>query len=295
MQITGVQSGRTYSVSLPEPQALELRVPLHGCRVAEVTDISGQKLAFTLLPHPSGDFLEVRLAPAKAFGIQVHTTPASAPALSPAEPLPAPFRQGGPRLAGRRQTLPIDDKFNSDSIFAQNFWRHAPIKVEVPSCLKTSSTPCELHVGPSSFHVSPKGRNLVRIEVGQLHPYTQELELSEFPDSFLLPIGKPVQGIEFLTAAELGSRLTGVKVGEVELQYATGAEGKEPLVYGRNIDCFSKPFATETDNYEIDPVSYLSTLVVKADSSRNLASIKLHLYAADASIGVLGINLVLPE
>jgi hypothetical protein len=136
---------------------------------------------------------------------------------------------------------------------------------------------------------------MLMLEVGELHPYIQELQLSRFPQSSVLEVGKCVRGIEFLTASEMSSRLTGVQVGEVELRYSTGLEEKEPLVVGRNIDCFSWPFATETDDYEIDSLSHLTAFVVGSDSLRILESIKLSLFAADASLGILGVNLVLPE
>jgi len=164
-------------------------------------------------------------------------------------------------------------------------------------------TPCAAQDEEPSSHYMitshPYGFELkcrpVRATHGELHPYTQELQLSDFPSSFSLPVGKFVRGIEFLVASELSARLTGVQVGEVELRYSAGAEGKEPLVYGRNIDCFTKPFATETDNYEIDSLSHLSAFVVKTDSSRILDSTEVYLCAADASVGILGINLILPE
>jgi hypothetical protein len=295
MQITGIHGERTYSISLPEPQALVFRAPLHGYRIAEVKDPARNNLVFSIQPHPSGDFLEVRLAPAKEFGIHVAATQGAAPALPSLEPLPAPVRQGAPQIAGKREPLPIADKFNSDSIFPQNYWRHVPIKVELPECSKTGTTSCDLTVGPTTFRVSPKGKNMVMLEVGELHPYTQELQLAGLPNMFSFHIGKPVRGLEFLVAAELTTRLTGVKVGEVELLYSKGEEGKEPLIYGRNIDCFSKPFATETDNFKMESLNHLSSFVIKADPARKLESIDLHLFAADASLGILGINLVLPE
>jgi hypothetical protein len=295
MQIAGVQGQRTYSIRLPEPQALVLRVPLHGYRVAEVNEVSGRDLKFTIDPHPSGDFLEVHLDPAKEFGIHVRSTLGSLPAVSTPDPLPGPVRQGALRLAGKREALPINEKFNSDSIIPENFWRHDPIKIELPACLKNSSPSCNLAVGPTSFRVAPQGRNMVVLALGELHPRTQQLQLSNFPNVLVFQIGKSVRGIEFLVAAELSVRLTGVQVGEVELQYSAGGEGREPLIYGRNIDCFSKPFATETDNYKIESLGNLSSFVVKTDPSRKVESIKLHLFAADAHIGILGINLVLAE
>jgi hypothetical protein len=303
MRITGIHGERTFSLSLPEPQALEFRAPLHGHRVKEVKDASGRDLEFTILPHPSGDFLQMHLATAREFEIQVHSTQGSAIPPPPAEPQPDPVRHGALQLAGKREPVPIADKLNSDSISFQSFWwgptkdnlRRKPVKVELPACSNTSSANCNLLVGRSNFRVSAKGQNMVMLEMGQCHPYTQELILSQLPDSLRLQIGKPVRGIEFLVASEVGSRLTGVQVGEVELLYSTGAEKKEPLIYGRNIDCFTIPFATETDNYEINPHAHLSAFVVKADASRNLEAIKLNVFAADTSIGILGINLVLPD
>jgi hypothetical protein len=293
MQITGARNERSYSLDLPEAQAVDLRVPLYGRKVEEVKDASGAKLAFTVQPYPSGNFLEVHLAPATELKITVRSTPGPALAVPAPEPPPEPVRSGAQWMAGKREPLPVESKFNSDSIMTRNVWRHEPIKIEFPSCAEGSPSGCDIPVGKSSFHVLPKGRNIMVIEVGENDPYMQQLQPSNLPSWMDLPVGKSVRALEFLTATELATRLTGVQVGAVHLRYATGGEVDAPLIYGRNIDCFSHPFAIETDNYKVAK-GVLSAFVVKTDASRKLEEIKIQLYAADASLGVLGINLVLP-
>jgi hypothetical protein len=293
MQITGAHNERSYSLDLPEAQAVDLRVPLYGRKVEAVKDASGASLKFTVAPHPSGNFLEVHLAAGTEFKISVRSTPGPALAVPAPEPPPDPVRVGAQWIAGKREPMPMDDKFNSDSIMTRNAWRHDPFKIEFPSCTEASSGGCEIPVGKSSFHVVPKGRNILVLEVGENDPYMQQLQLSNFSSWVDLPVGKSVRALEFLTATEVAPRLTGVQVGVMHLRYAAGAAMDAPLVYGQNIDCFSHPFAIDTDNYKVAK-GVLSAFVVKTDASRKLEEIKIQLYAADASVGVLGINLVLP-
>jgi hypothetical protein len=294
MQITGTHDQRTYSIDLLDAQAVDLRVPLYGRRVEEVKDAFGTDLRFTVQPHPCGNFLEVHLAPAKEFVVSVRTTPGPAITLPSPVPAPDPLRGGAHWIAGKREPLPLGDKFNSDSMMTRNVWRHEPVKIEFPSCTTASSDGCQIPVGQSTFRVLPKGRNLLVLEVGEHNPYTQLLQLSPLPSWMVLPVGKSVAALEFLTATELDVRLTGMQVGVMQLRYAIGGAVDAPLIYGRNLDCFSKPFATETDNYQVEK-GQLSAFVIKTDASRQLDEIKVHLYAADASVGILGINLVLPE
>jgi hypothetical protein len=177
----------------------------------------------------------------------------------------------------------------------RNVWHHEAVNIPFPSCPEGDSANCQVPVGPSSFHVLPKGQNILVLEVGELDPYTQVLRLSSLPSWIVLPVGKSVRGLEFLAATELGTRLTGVQVGEIELRYAMGNDGHEPLVYGRNIDCFLSPFATETTNYDIAHVGHLSAFVVETDPARKLEAIEIHLNAVDATVGILAMNLVLPQ
>jgi hypothetical protein len=79
------------------------------------------------------------------------------------------------------------------------------------------------------------------------------------------------------------------------LHYADGARQAEPLVVGRNVDCMSIPFATQVAVYQLDWLTHVSAFALAADESRSVNSIEVRLFAADASFGILALNLVLPD
>ena len=101
----------------------------------DLIENTGSYAANTVILLKTKDFIEVCLASASEFGIQVRSTQGPASAASPSEVSPELVSQGAPRLAGKREPLQIDDKFDSDSIMTRNFWRHEPVKIELSSCL----------------------------------------------------------------------------------------------------------------------------------------------------------------
>ena len=72
----------------------------------------------------------------------------------------------------------------------------------------------------------------------------------------------------------------------------------EPLVVGRNVDCSHFPFATAVHRRKLtcDIVSQFpispAALAVPADEMRTLAAVEIRMIAADASIGLIAMNVI---
>lgn len=230
-----------------------------------------------------------------------------------------PEKSRGPLvLSGKREHLTLDARFNSDSIMTRNFWRHAPVKIELANHVTLRGTKGLLKVGEYVFQVQPTGKNMILLDVGEEHPYTHELSLSNEPGTvttveqpYILPggddwlaashpnvilgVGKKVRGIEFLVAAEMDVRLTGLEVGSIQLRYVDGAIQKEALIVGRNVDCLTKPFATDVASCKLSSRTHLSAFAFAVDQTRALESIEISLFATDASLGILAANAVTEE
>jgi len=155
-----------------------------------------------------------------------------------------------------------------------------------------------LTVGSMTFVVLPSGNNLVKIEAGKMKRDVSGFELSDAMDSLVLPVGQAVNGIEFLLTSDCKVRLTGMEIGWIILRYDNGSEERTPLVCGGNVDNPSLPFATQVERRVLthDPVidnpRHIAAFSVAANPKRVLREVEIRVFAADATLGLLAVNLV---
>jgi hypothetical protein len=88
------------------------------------------------------------------------------------------------------------------------------------------------------------------------------------------------------------TRLTDMQVGVLRACYADGSRIEEPLIYGRNMDCMMKPFATGVVSYKLKDHCHLSAFTLKTDPTRTLEGFEAELFAADCCLGILALNVV---
>jgi len=204
-----------------------------------------------------------------------------------------PKRAAGPlKLKGVRRPLDLHGLFNGASINSQNFWRYGPIGIDLSKKLRSERGKAFLNLAGSDFVVQPSGNNMIVLEVGDLNQYTAALALSDKPKSVRMTVGERVLGLEFLACSEWKTRLTGMAVGAIELHYHDGSVQNEPLVYGGNLDCMTKPFATATRACDLGNMNSIYSFSLKTDPSRRLDQLDVRLNATDGALGILAINTV---
>ncbi len=196
------------------------------------------------------------------------------------------------RISGRREVVKFDHLYNSDTIQSRNMWRFAPIDMDMSKMVDENST---INFDGYSFKVKPTGVNIVLLELGDLHYYTNALQLSDKPKSVIINIGKPIKGIELLIAAEWKVRLTGMKVGEIQLNYSDGYIQTIPIVNGYNTGSFNAREASNVIYHELEWLKNIYAVSFDADKTRVIKDIKISILTADGSLGILGANIVVDE
>ncbi len=291
MAMTGRAGERSYKLTLPEPQAVRLRLPLFGHHVDALVNDQGRALAC----ESDGLFATVQLPVAKHHAITIRSTATAVPEqvdqADPSESLDVP--DGPLTIEGPRHTLDLTNLFNAEAL--------PPVNQGVPCSFDFSrdldGNGC-FAIGDTAFVIRPNGKNMVRIEVGKLVRDTTGFEPTDAPDAVTIPVGQAVNGIEFLCAGECRCRLTDMTVGAITLRYANGTETVEPLIVGKNVDCSHLPFAQAVHRRALscDPVTEFSinpaAFAIPADPSRTLAAVEIRIIAADASIGLLAANVI---
>ena len=153
-------------------------------------------------------------------------------------------------------------------------------------------------MGAIPFVVRPTGRNFVRIELGHMRRDVSALEPSDAPDRLVLPVGVAVRGIEVLLGADCKCRLTGMEIGWLSLRYTGGKAQRVPLIVGGNVDCSRLPFATQVERRalrcdpSVESPTSVAAFTVPADARRVLREMEVHVFAADATLALLAVNLV---
>lgn len=290
MSMTGQAGDRNYKLTLPEAQAVQLRLPLFGHRVDAL--VNGQGKA---LNHESdGIFAALHLPAAKHHEITIRSTATAVPDQpdhsDPSEQLD---ESDGPlTIEGVRHALGLSDLFNAEALPSVN--HGVPCTFDFSRDLDNG----RFVIGDTAFTVRPNGENMVRIEVGHLLRDTTGFEPTDAPDAVTIVVEHAVKGVEFLFAGECRCRLTGMAVGAITLCYDDGTEAVEPLIVGHNVDCSHLPFAQAVHRRTLtyDTVSEFpispAAFAIPADPSRTLAVVEIRIMAADASIGLLGVNMI---
>lgn len=303
MTITGEATARCYSLRLDAPQAVALRLPLHGQVLARVVDADGQELAGTCEAHPAGGFLHLELPAAAEHSVTVTLQPSLTP-LEPAQPLPRVERahRAPAMLSGRREALDLTAHFNHDRIRPDSFWNYTfwspggELSYDLRPYLEPDGQETGvLAVGDYRFTVRPHGENLVALALGDFDAQTNLLEVASVPPQFTLPIGQAISGLEFLTVAEPRVRLTGMEVGCVEYRYADGDTRTMPLIVGEYLDATLSPYATRTTTRKLARghhglSKHLSAWHLAVDADRVTDTVTVRITSFDMMLGILAIN-----
>jgi len=288
MSAEGRAGHRRYELRLPAPQPVCCKLPLFGHRIDSVVDARGNPIPY----ESDGIFLTLHLPAGTQHTINIRSTAVAEPepaAAAPEEPAYEP-----PAIVpGRRRPVDLTRWFNADQLESVN--HGAPCKFDFSNDIDDRGV---FAIGDTEFHVRPTGENMVKIEVGFLTRNVDALSPTTAPDALTIPVGDVVKGVEFLLASECRCRLTHMTVGGITLRYADGTETVEPLIVGRNVDCSQFPFAQSLHRRTLtcDIVSQFpispGAFALPADPTRPLASVEIRIIAADASIGLLGMNLI---
>jgi hypothetical protein len=300
ISIEGRAGHRRYELELPAAQAVECRLPLFGRRVENIVDVDGQPI-----PHEEEDgFARLNLPASEHHVVNVRSSAADeseSDSLEEQSAGPA-FDITGSRTAarpaelpGKREPVDLTPWLNAERLTSIN--HGAPCVFDFSDDLEEDG---RFSIGGTAFTVRPAGKNMVRVEVGHLVRSTEGFESLDYPDEVSFPIGEMASGVELLIGADCRCRLTDMEIGAVELLYADGYTEGVPLIYGENVDCSLLPFATGLTRRELShdivtefPIAP-GAFAVPADDTRVLESVEVRIIAADASAGILGMNLVRP-
>lgn len=199
-------------------------------------------------------------------------------------------------MEGDRTAVDLAPFFN-DNVIPVVCWQPYgdPRFVEGP--VRHDHVPVE--IGPYHFHVRDEEPRLVRLEVGGLRNTDNVLVLApESRESLRLPVRRAICGIEFLLIADTDSRLTDMAVAECVFTYSDGFEERRPLVYGRELDHPTYPFATGTVVKELPGrpgyglTWFAEAFALPARQEREVDSIELRVTAMTTTLGVFAVNLV---
>lgn len=194
-----------------------------------------------------------------------------------------------PMMTGKKRQISLERFFNSDTIQSRNMWRISPVSFDMTKVVKGID---QLKVEGLNFRVKPSGRNICLVEVGDLHPYTNALRLSDNPEYVRIPVEKAVKGVELLMVAEWKVRLTRMHVGDISLHYTDGSEQIIPLINGWNTSSFNGRHSDGVTHYEMEWLKNMYVLSIKVDPTRYLEYIEIKVLVPDGSIGIFGMNTV---
>lgn len=195
-------------------------------------------------------------------------------------------------MSGERKPMLLDEYFNNNTLPNKTYGHDFEFDLKHFIEMDERTASGKLIVEDFSFKVRPAGQNLVLLEIGDLDPYSNRLKLSSVQDSLIIDICQTVIGVELLLAAESRVRLTNMEVGFIGLHYNDGFVEKKPLVYGRNLDCCSIPFATEVAVLQLNFDQHVTVCTATADEDRVLEKLEFSVDTFDTSIAIFAINIV---
>ncbi len=213
--------------------------------------------------------------------------------------LPVSLRVGGvapvrrlPQLQGRRTALNLDPFRNSNGIYLKNLWRGCSFAVyDLTAFLDEPASASRLTLGCLGFRVVAGGRNLVWLDRGGYHGTTLKMGVPEStPSRVSIPVGAMASGFELLLASEAPVRLTGMEVASLTAHYADGGVERVPLVYGRELDCASQPFATCAVSRRVGDRQHVMATAVGLAERRWVESLEIAIEVADYNVGILAVN-----
>jgi hypothetical protein len=180
--------------------------------------------------------------------------------------------------------------YNSTTLWVTSKWRREEKMLDL-SRLRNERG--ELVTDGGTFLVPTEGSYMAVIEYGRSHPHTRQTESFGVPSSISIPVGQRAQMLTLLYASEVESRLTGSEVGWLRLKYADGKVYEIPLEVGKQIDTLYSHFASETMPLEIGKKGdSIHVLRLPCDPLLELEVLEIGLFAADVSIGLMGINVI---
>ncbi len=289
MGVHGRAEHRRFTLTLSQPQAVEVCVPLHGYALAQLLAADGQPMPCVV--EDGAVRFSLPAARIQEFTLQLTVRPESEPETirTPAVPVAPPPAH----LPGVRLPLDFSADFNSDGFPSVNAGWDCRF-----TCAADLNAHGMLEVGAATFWVHPAGCNLVQLAIGYYTRACDRVEMSEVADSLTFAVGRASAGIELLLGADGRPRLTGMPVATFTLHYTEGADSIIPLHYGRELDCSPLPFATGVVRRTLshDPVTAfpiaVHALTIPADRQRVLQTVTLQVRAVDITIGVLAGNIL---
>jgi hypothetical protein len=189
--------------------------------------------------------------------------------------------------------LDISPRFNTDSFFLASRWRY---EYELRDSAYFALMPDNSRkIFEWYGYPFQSGNSMAVICRGISDGFTTETKKVEWPDSMEFAVGRKVKMLTFLWACETQARNTGMEVGYITLTYRDGSQKQIQLKVGDNLDASWKYFATQTEPVLLHGEDYAKTYGISCDPGKELKSFSIRLVAADVLIGLLGVNMVLPE
>ena len=196
-----------------------------------------------------------------------------------------------PELQGTRMALNVAPLCNSNGIYLKNLWRGCLFAVyDLTPHLDEPASDSRLSLGNMNFHVVSKGQNVIWLDRGG---YGANLKMGvpgTTPARVRIPVQALVGGFELLMASEAPVRVTGMEVASLIAHYPDGGSERVPLVYGRELDCASQPFATCAVSRQIGDRQYYMATAVALSARRWVESLELVIEVGDYNAGILAIN-----
>jgi hypothetical protein len=139
------------------------------------------------------------------------------------------------------------------------------------------------------------GRTMAMISKGISDASTTRTLMEGLTDSMQFSVNRKLRALSFLWMSETQARNTSTEVGSIQLNYWDGSRQQVPLIVGKNLDASWKFFAAETEPVLLHDEDYAKTYTISCDNGKELQSFTIRLRAADVQIGLLGVNMILPE
>jgi hypothetical protein len=195
----------------------------------------------------------------------------------------------------KEQIVPLDISpwYNTDSLFLSSRWRY---EYELRDTNYFSSVNDTTQNVFRSFGYSPKGKGtMALINNGISDAYTTETKSNGMPSHIEIAVNRKVQGLSFLWVTETQSRNTGINAGSIKLNYTNGEIKEIPLIVGKNLDASWKYFTTESEPVFLHGEDYAKIYSLRCNPQKELKSFSISLIASDVQVGIMGVNMILPD
>ncbi len=280
----------TVSVSDPvEPGgAMVLKLPARGMKLRDPQQVLSQ---FRI----EGETLTARLA-TQSPGTCIFFLENQAAAYELAVTVPCGRTDTSPPLTvskGTKTALALGSLFNSNGIYLKNFWRGCLFATYDLTPHLEPGLESMIALGGMRFRVKPDGQNLIWLDRGGYPGHLGAITLpTTTPGTIRIPVQANLAGLELLLASEAPVRLTNMAVATLTVTFDDGGTARLPLIYGRELDCASQPFATHAVSRLIGDRQHYMATALPLPERRWVESLELSIDVADYNLGLFAINAV---